>query len=106
MEPVHETPVPEVKVTRPVVQPKPKPTPKATGSAIKNVPAAVVTSIADAITPSEPARAQSPAVSIPEKPATPPVNLASMSKEDKEKEMARRREERKAVSVIASVDQG
>jgi hypothetical protein len=70
MDPVHEDAViPEVKITKPIPAPKPKP-----------------------------ARAQSPAVSIPEKPATPPVNLASMSKEEKEKEMARRREERKAVS--------
>lgn len=34
-----------------------------------------------------------------EKPATPTVNLANLSKEEKEAEMARRREERKAVSV-------
>jgi hypothetical protein len=89
MDPVHEDAViPEVKITKPIPAPKPKSQPK-------SIPVPVITNV-DA--PIEPARAQSPAVSIPEKPATPPVNLASMSKEEKEKEMARRREERKAVS--------
>lgn len=95
MDPVHEDAViPEVKITKPISAPKPKPQPKPVAAA-KSIPAPVITNV-DALT--EPARAQSPAASIPEKPATPPVNLASMSKEEKEKEMARRREERKAVS--------
>lgn len=95
MDPVQEDAViPEVKITKPIPAPKPKPQPKPVAVA-KSIPAPVITNV-DAFI--EPARAQSPAVSIPEKPATPPVNLASMSKEEKEKEMARRREERKAVS--------
>jgi SCY1-like protein 1 len=97
MDPVHEDPIPEAKITKPASTPKPKPKPIATA---KTVPAPVVTNT-NVDVPFDPARAQSPTVSItpPEKPATPLVNLASMSKEEKEKEMARRREERKAVSV-------
>ncbi len=40
----------------------------------------------------------SSAAAEPEVRAAPAVSLAGLSKEDKEKEMARRREERKAVS--------
>jgi hypothetical protein len=91
-----EVTVPAVKVTKPVATPKPKPVtvPKA------SIPSPVVTTVSPSIdTP----RSQSPAMSAPEKPATPPISLASMSKEEKEIEMARRREERKAVRYLQAI---
>jgi len=86
-----EVAIPAVKITKPVATPRPKPiaAPKA------SIPSPVVTTVSPS---TDTPRSQSPAMSAPEKPATPPVNLASMSKEEKEIEMARRREERKAVS--------
>jgi hypothetical protein len=85
-----EVVAPAVKITKPVATPKPKPiaAPKA------SIPSPVVTTVSPS---TDTPRSQSPAMNAPEKPATPPVSLASMSKEEKEIEMARRREERKAV---------
>lgn len=53
---------------------------------------------------SKPSREPSPATTLAaDKPATPSaVNLASLSKEEKDKEMARRREERKAVRPFST----
>lgn len=85
-----EVVVPAFKITEPVATPKTKPiaAPKA------RIPSPVVTTVPPS--PDTP-RSQSPAMNAPEKAATPLVSLASMSKEEKEIEMARRREERKAV---------
>lgn len=73
---------------------KPKPTPTRTrpnpAPAVKPTPKAVKASAVPTPRPAPPAVVAKPIESAP------PVSLSALSKEDKEKEMARRREERKA----------
>ncbi|TXT11143.1 hypothetical protein VHUM_01894 [Vanrija humicola] len=82
-------------VSPPAPKPSPKPAPAKpepvaplAPKPVKAVPAA-----AKSPPPSESARSS---ISEPAKPSTPQPNLSSLSKEEKDKEMARRREERKA----------
>jgi SCY1-like protein 1 len=77
-------------ITPEPVKPKPAPAPKA-----KPAPPPVSSPPVPRLPPAV-SQPQSPRSSTDSKPTTPAPSLANMSKEEKDKEMARRREERKA----------
>ncbi|WOO79216.1 N-terminal kinase-like protein [Vanrija pseudolonga] len=90
---VAAAPPPQSYYVTPAAKPAPKPAPPKPEPVVAPKPVKAAPAVAKSPPPTESARSS---ISEPSKPSTPQPNLSSLSKEEKDKEMARRREERKA----------